>query len=457
MTIALPPLPAEDRHELLYGLDDRPPLGETLLAALQHLLAIFVPILTPGLIICGALGLDLATTAYLLNMSLFASGVCTLVQIHRIGPLGSGLMSIQGTSFAFIGPIIAAGQAGGLPLIFGISLAGSFIEMALSRFLHQARRVITPIVTGMVVTMIGLTLIKAAAVNCAGGAAAQRDGTFGQARHLGLAAFVLLLTVACNRSRNRWIRMGSIFIGLAAGYLLALAQGRVDLAQVAGSPWLAVPSPFAFGLAFDWTAFAGIAIIYLLTTIETVGDLTATSIVSRQPIEGDLYWQRVAGGVLADGFNSFLAAVFNSFPNTTFSQNNGIIQLTGVASRSVGLWVAAFLIVLGVFPFIGAVFAVMPAAVLGGSTLLMFGTIAANGLRIIAASPLDRRALTIIALSFGTGVGAIAAPEILGALPRAVADIFRSGITTGGLTAFLASLLLPAGEPAPVDVPPAID
>lgn len=438
-----PYAPTPDRHELLYGLNERPPLTETLLVAFQHLLGIFVPILTPGLIICLALDLDVATTAYLLNMSLFASGICTLIQIHRIGPLGSGLLSIQGTSFSFIGPLIAAGKTGGLPLIFGISIAGSFIEMILSRFLHLARRLVPPLVSGLVVLMIGITLIKSGFVNCAGGTVAQKAGTFGEARHLGLSGLVFLTIVLCSRSQRRFLRMGSIFFGLLLGYLSAWAAGLIDLSPLRQAELLALPHPFRYGLQFDLAAFLGVSIIYLLTTIETVGDITATSLVSHEPITGDLYWKRISGGVLADGFNSLLAAVFNSFPNTTFSQNNGIIQLTGVASRYVGYFIAAFLILLGAVPIIGSVFALMPQAVLGGGTLLMFGTIAANGVRIIASQKLDGRAITVIALTISLGVGVTAAPEVLQGFPRLWRDIFGSGITTGGLTAFLANLILP--------------
>ncbi len=435
--------PQPYKHELLYGLDDCPPAGESLLVALQHLLGIFVPIMTPGLIICAALGLDVSTTAYLLNMSLFASGICTLVQVHRLGPIGSGLLSIQGTSFSFIGPIIAAGKVGGLPLIFGISIVGSAIEMILSRFLHLARRLVPPLVSGLVVTMIGITLIKSGFANCAGGVAAHKSGTFGAPIHLGLAALVFVTIVLCSRARTRLFRMGSIFFGLLLGYLAGYLLGMIDFSPIRQMEFVAWPVPFRYGLSFDPAAFLGISLIYLLTTIETVGDITATSLVSHQPITGDLYWQRLSGGVLGDGFNSLLAAVFNSFPNTTFSQNNGIIQLTGVASRRIGYYISAFLMLLGIFPLIGALFALMPQAVLGGGTLLMFGTIAANGIRIIASQPLDGRAITIIALSLSLGVGVTAAPEVLQGFNPLVRDTFSSGITTGGLTAFLANLLLP--------------
>jgi xanthine permease XanP len=443
----VPPRASSGPNEMLYGLNDRPPLPELLFAALQHLLAIFVPIITPGLIICGALGLDASTTAYIVNMSLFASGLCTLVQIHRLGPIGSGLLSIQGTSFSFVGPLIAAGKTGGLSLIFGTCAVASVVEMILSRFISSARRILTPLVTGIVVTMIGMTLIKVGIINCAGGFAAKAAGTFGAWRHLALSGGVLLVIYFLNTSRNVWLRMGSIFIGLAAGYAAAWGLGLISWAGRPASAWLAVPVPFKFGFSVSPGALVSIGLLYVITMIETVGDLTATSMVSEEPIEGDLYMQRLSGGVLADGFNSLLAAVLNTFPNTTFSQNNGVIQMTGIASRAVGYAVAVMLMILGLFPVVGGLFAVIPSAVLGGATLLLFGTIAANGIKIIAGTPLNRRGISILSVSLGLGLGVTFAPELLDRFPPLFRDIFASGITTGGLTALVLNVVTP-GSPS---------
>ena len=188
-----------------------------------------------------------------------------------------------------------------------------------------------------------------------------------------------------------------------------------------------------------------IALVYLITTIESIGDLTATSMVSREPIQGELYIQRIKGGILGDGFNSALAAVFNTFPNTTFSQNNGVIQLTGVASRYVGMYIAGFLVLLGLFPVIGGVFQQMPKPVLGGATIIMFGTVAAAGIKIIASEDIDRRSMMIIAVSFGMGLGVQLIPQVLNHFPETLKNIFSSPITTGGLTAIIMNLVLPTG------------
>ena len=433
---------SELKAELIYGLNDRPPLRETLFAALQHLLAIFVAIITPPLIIAGALKLDIETTSFLLSMALFASGVSTFIQCRRIGGIGTGLLCIQGTSFSFIGPIISAGLTGGLPVIFGACMAASTVEMLISRLLKYTRKIITPLVSGIVVTLIGMSLIKVGITACGGGAVAKSNGTFGSFEHVGLAALVLLLIIFFNRSSNRYLRMSSIVIGLVIGYAVAWCMGLVDFSSVQSYGGFNIPVPFKYGLSFDWSAFIALGLVYLITAIEAYGDITANSLISGEPVEGKTFVKRASGGILADGFNSMLAGVFNSFPNSVFAQNNGMIQLTGVASRYVGYYIAGFLILLGLFPAVGLVFSLMPEPVLGGATLLMFGTVASAGIRIIAAQTIDRKATLVMALSFSLGLSVELVPEILSQLPETVRNIFSSGITTGGVTAILANALI---------------
>lgn len=433
---------SELKAELIYGLNDRPPLRETLFAALQHLLAIFVAIITPPLIIAGALKLDVETTSFLVSMALFASGVSTFIQCRRIGGIGTGLLCIQGTSFSFIGPIISAGLTGGLPVIFGACMAASTVEMLISRLLKYTRKIITPLVSGIVVTLIGMSLIKVGITACGGGAVAKSNGTFGSFEHVGLAALVLLLIIFFNRSSNRYLRMSSIVIGLVIGYAVAWCMGLVDFSSVQSYGGFNIPVPFKYGLSFDWSAFIALGLVYLITAIEAYGDITANSLISGEPVEGKTFVKRASGGILADGFNSMLAGVFNSFPNSVFAQNNGMIQLTGVASRYVGYYIAGFLILLGLFPAVGLVFSLMPEPVLGGATLLMFGTVASAGIRIIAAQTIDRKATLVMALSFSLGLSVELVPEILSQLPETVRNIFSSGITTGGVTAILANALI---------------
>ena len=426
---------------LIYGLNDRPPLRETLFAALQHLLAIFVAIITPPLIIANAIQLDQETTSFLVSMSLMVSGVATFIQCRRLGKIGCGLLCIQGTRFSFIGPIITAGLAGGLPAIFGATVAGSVVEMFVSRILKYARRIITPLVSGIVVTLIGMSLIKVGIISCGGGNASAPD--FGSLQNIGIALMVLVLIIIFNRSSNRFLRMGSIVIGLIVGYAVSWWLGMVDFSSIQSYAGINYPQPFKYGLSFDFSSILGLGLVYLITSIEAYGDITANSLISEEPVEGETFIQRAEGGILADGFNSMIAGLFfSSFPNSIFAQNNGMIQLTGVASRYVGYFIAALLIILGVFPAIGNVFSLMPAPVLGGATLLMFGTVAAAGIRIIASQTINRKATLVMAISFAMGLSVEMVPDILKQLPDSLQSIFSSGITTGGLTAIITNMVI---------------
>ncbi|MEJ3629417.1 uracil-xanthine permease family protein [Vibrio vulnificus] len=442
------------KTDLIYQLNDRPPLPQTLFAALQHLLAMFVAVITPSLIICQALGVSAEQTNTIISMSLFASGISSFIQIRTFGPIGSGLLSVQGTSFNFLGPIIGAGlalKAGGasvesmMAAIFGTILVASFAEILLSRVLEYARRIITPLVSGIVVTLIGLTLIQVGLVSMGGGYAALGDGTFGSLDKLALAGTVLGLIVLLNRAKNPYVRVASIVIAMLVGYAMAYFMGMVDTRQASSSSsaLVALPIPMQFGLSFDWSLFIPLVLIFLITALEAIGDITATSEVSGEPVKGPVYMKRIKGGVLADGLNSAIAAVFNSFPNSTFSQNNGVILLTGVASRYVGYFIAGMLVLLGLFPGVASFVQLIPEPVLGGATIVMFGTIAAAGVRIISRVDLDRRAILIMALSFSMGLGIAQKPEILQFMPEFIKSIFSSGVAAGGITAIVLNLLLP--------------
>jgi xanthine permease XanP len=442
----------EEPADLLYGLDVRPPLKETLFVALQHVFAVFVGMITPPLLIAGALKLDSADTAYLVSMSLLVSGLATMLQTSRLGPIGSGLLSIQGTSFTFIAPIISvagAAMAGGasaaqaLAGVFGLCMAGALVVIIASRFIKLASAVITPVVTGTVVSLIGLTLIEVGMVSVGGGYAARADGSFGSLANLGLAGLVTLVILIFNSSRSPRLRMLSVVIGLAAGYAAAAALGRLDLSPMRTAPWLNLPLPFKFGVRFDPSAFLPFLFMYLITVMESIGDLTATSALTGQPISGPIYFRRLQGGLLADGINSLLGACLNSFPSTTFAQNNGVIQLTGVGSRYVGIFIGGILIVLGLIPAVGVLIQALPPAALGGATLILFGMVAASGIRILSQVTMNRRNAVILATSLGLGLGVTFVPQVIELLPATLRNALSSGIATGGMCALLLNIVLP--------------
>jgi xanthine permease XanP len=448
-----------------FGLDEPLPVPTTLALGLQHVLAMFVGIITPPLLIAGAVSQSRDEAAFLVSMALFVSGVATLLQVSRIGPFGSGLLSVQGTSFTFVPVAIQSGKLGGLPLIFGMTIACSFVEMMLSRCLGLIRRLFPPVVTGTVVMLIGMSLIGVGMTDLAGGFGAADFGSF---RNLGLGLLVSLTIILVNRFGPGFFSTVAVAIGLVVGYLLAVALGRIDFGPVAAAAWFSAPQPFALGVAFDVSVLIPWLVAYLITTIESMGDLTATCGVSRLPVTGPEYERRLQGGLLADGFNSLLAGVFNSMPNTTFSQNNGLIRLSGVASRRVGYAVGGFLIALGLFPKLAAAISVMPKPVLGGATIIMFALVAMAGLRIVATAGLTPRNEFILALGLAAGLGTTIVPGAWAGFDEAARSwpayavffnslkgVFSSGMALGGLTALFLNLVLPdeAGEEAPLPPP----
>ncbi len=324
--------------------------------------------------------------------------------------------------------------------------------MVLSRFIGLARRLFPPVVSGSVVMLIGLSLIAVGITDLAGGVGAPDVGS---AANLALGGFVAATILLLHRFGGGFAKTSSIAIGLVAGYLVAILLGQVDLAAAETASWTLLPVPFQFGLAFDPVYLFPWIIGYFVTTIESIGDLSATSAVSREPVQGPTFIRRLEGGILADGFGSLLAGVFNSMPNTTFSQNNGVIGLTGVAARRVGFAVAGILISLGLFPKLAALVGLMPRPVLGGATIVLFAAVTLAGLRIVGASGWTRRNELILAITLSLGLGVSMVPEWVGNLDQSIDHpvvavllssikvVLESGLAVGAITATLMNLMLP--------------
>jgi len=445
-----------ENTDLLYRLHDRPAPIKAFLGAIQHVLAAFVGIITPSLIIGGTLGLG-EHIPYLLSMSLIVSGVATFIQTRKIGPVGSGLMALQGTSFGFLAAVLTAGfvvkNRGGSPeeilsVIFGVSFLGAFVEIFLSQFITKLKSFMSPIVTGCVIVTIGLSLTKVGLTDLAGGFGAE---DFGSIPNLLLGGSVLVSVILISIINNKVIRSSAIFIGLMFGLVVAVLMGRIDFSLVSEAAFFTVPIPFKYGFGFDWQAFIPIAFMYIITSIETSGDLTATSMISGEPIKGPVYEKRIKGGVLGDGVNSLIAAVFNTFPVTTFSQNNGVIQMTGIASRYVGFYVGGLLCLMGLFPVLGAVFTQLPKPVVGGVTLLMFATVATAGIRILSTVQFTHRNVLIIATSLGLATGIAFVPDVLSQTPQFFQNIFGSAVTMAGIVAITLDMILPKNYGAEFD------
>jgi len=428
---------------------------------MKHVLASFIGVITPTLIIGGVLGLG-DEIPYLISMALMVSGVGTIIQAKKPMGIGAGMICVQGTSFAFLSSVLAAGfiakaNGGGpdeiLSLIFGVCVLGAFVEIIVSQFIGKLKRVITPVVTGTVITIIGISLIKVGFTDLAGGQwlLTNKPEQFASFDNLFLGVLVMVSIITAHKYGNQWVRLSSIIIGMIIGMFAAMMMGKVNFSAITNvESVISIPIPFKYGFSFDIAAFIPIALIYLITAIETSGDITANCMVSKQPIAGKSYLKRIKQGILGDGVNSLIAGVFNTFPNTTFSQNNGVIQLTGIASRFIGVWIGAILIIMGLFPHIGALFRAVPNSVLGGATIIMFATVAVAGVKILTHVELNRKNMLTLAVSFGMGLGVLLVPEVVntissnigGDLGAIVKSILGSPVTASGLSVILLTLFL---------------
>lgn len=436
---------------MLVGLHDKPSLPKTLLVSLQHVLAVFGGIVTAPLIVALGMKLSVEDTTYLVSSSLVISGVATFLQINRIGPIGSGLLSIQGTSFTFIGPLIFSyftllegyTSAEALGAVLGTSGACALCMMILVQFVEHLRKWITSNVSGTAVALIGISLVWTTLKNLYQNFEAVEPGAYPAWWVLALAILVFAITLALVRSGLAFLRMTSITIGLLVGFAIAWPLGMVDASPLADMAAVFYPRVDQFPLSFDLGAFFILMPVYLISSTESLGDLTATSKLSGLAINNREYWQRVRGGLSGDALNSLIAAIFCTFPNTTFSQNNGVIRMTGVCSPYVGRFVAVILVLLGLFPIVGGIFVIMPAAVLSGATLLMFIMVFMSGIMIISTSEPATKSWVLVSISVVVGlVCSVVAPK-LDFLPGWLQSFLQFPVSTGAICAFVLELCRP--------------
>lgn len=393
--------------------------------------------ITPPLIVAGAIGLDDGETAFLLQMALFVAGISTLVQSYPVGPVGGRIPVVMGTSFAFVAGAIAIGRSAGLGTVLGACLVASVVEVAIGAVYPRVKRFFPPLVTGIVVMLIGLTLVPVGIDYAAGGVGA---ADYGDPVHLALAVLVLVVTIGVHQASRGFLSHASVLVGVAVGCGAATALGRLDVSGAASASWFELPRLLPTELSFDLAAILTFAFVYVVSTLETVGDITGTlAAVDREPTDREM-----SGGLIADGVMSGIATLFGTLPNTSYSQNVGLVNFTGVASRHVTAWSGGFLVVMGLMPKVAAVFAAIPKAVIGGAGLVMFGMIFASGALIVQRGVvLDRRSMAILAVGIGLGLGVELRPAALAQLPEGLATFLGSGLVTGGLGAMLLEAVLP--------------
>ncbi|KQB76941.1 MULTISPECIES: nucleobase:cation symporter-2 family protein [Clostridium] len=425
----------ESGIKLMYGINDKPKLTMQILLGLQHIFAAFGGIIVVPLVIGSALGFDAATSTALMSATILAAGIATFIQSKGIGPIGSKTACIMGTDFTFATPAIAVGSVAGLPGIIGATILGALVEVILSFFIKPIMKFFPPLVTGTVICLIGLTLLPVSIDWAAGGSGAS---DYGSMINIAIAAFVMIFTILLNHYGKGIISSASILIGMIVGYIICIPLGMIDFSTVKEASWISFPKIFQYGVDFNFKYVIPFIPAYLVTTIETVGCLKAISQVSG--IKDDP--KRIGKGVLSDGVGSAIAGCLGTFPNTSFSQNVGIIPLTKVASRYVAIMAGILLVILGLLPKFAALINIMPQPVLGGVGIVMFGTVAAAGIQTLSSVKLTNKNLLVIATSIGLGLGVTFRPEILSSLPEWMTMIFSSGISTGTIVALVLNIIL---------------
>ncbi|MEG9529844.1 nucleobase:cation symporter-2 family protein [Mannheimia indoligenes] len=428
-------------QKILYPVDSKPPFGLTLLLAAQHLLAALGGIIAVPLVIGNVLNLPASDIIVLVNAALLVSGIVTIIQCQGIGPIGLRLPSVMGTSFTFVAAALAIGfSEHGVAGIMGASLVGSLVMIIGSFFMPYVRKLFPPVVTGVVVMMIGLSLIPVAVDWFAGG---QRgDAHYADPANLAMATFVLVLVVILVQWGKGIFSAAAIVIGMMVGYVVALALGWINFDNVKSADVVAIPQPLHFGLAFPISGIIGMSIAYLVTIVESSGNFLALGNATQTEITG----KHLRGGVLCDGLGSAFAAIMSTTPFSSFAQNIGVISLTGVASRYVVTVMGCLLVLAGIFPWFGALIVSIPTPVLGGAGLMMFAMIIAAGIQMLDKVERSKRNGLIIAISIGCGLAVTTRPELLDKLPSFVKEVFGSGITVGSLFALILNLILPKDE-----------
>ena len=440
--------------QLLYKLDDKPPVLGAAFVGFQHLLAIIGGILTAPFLIALGMGLNAEDSAYVISSALVVSGFATLIQINRVGMLGAGLLSIQGTSFAFIGIMIFAYQKLALNMtsgealgaIFGSSAACAVLMLVLSLFIRQLKSIITTNVAGATIILIGLSLVQSTLQNLVGSfnTAGGLEGS--GVSHLLLAAVVFVVIAVVANLHQVWLRLSSITIGLVIGILAALQMGVADFSGVTEGDILFVPEFSRYPLSIDIQVMVLIMPIFLVSAMESIGDITATNNLSGLKTGTPDYWLRIRGGIMATAFSSFIAALFCTFPSTTFSQNNGVIRLTGVCSRYVGNYVAGFLVLLGCLPIVTAVFQRIPSEVIFGATLLMFMLVVVSGFRVVEMAQPKARDWTVVGLAIVLGYVISMFIDRVPNLSPEIVILFQFPVSTGALVALILEFVIPSGD-----------
>ncbi len=427
-----------------------PPLYKAIPLGVQHVLAMFVSNVTPAIIVAGAAGFgfgsgspDFPNLIYMLQMSMFFAGVATLLQTITFGPVGAGLPIVQGTSFAFIPimiPLVAGKGVDAMAAVMGGILIGGLFHAALGTVIGRIRFALPPLVTGLVVTMIGLALVRVGVQYAAGGVPAMGTDQFGNLQSWSVALVVIFVTLGLKFFARGMLSVSAVLLGLAVGYAVAFALGMVSFDAIGTAAPFALPNPLHFGLEFTAAAIIGFCAMAFVSAVETVGDVSG---ITKGGAGREATEREIEGATYADGIGTAVSGLFGALPNTSFSQNVGLIAMTGVMSRHVVTIGAIFLIFAGLFPKVGAVISTIPIEVLGGGVIVMFGMVVAAGISMLSDVLWNRRNMVIFAIALSLGLGLQLEPTALQHLSDTPRVLLTSGILPAAAIAIVLNLILP--------------
>jgi xanthine permease len=420
------------------------PLGPRTALGIQHVLAIFASNVTPSIIIAGAAGFAFGgeDMVFLVQMAMLFAGIATLFQTIGFGPVGARLPVMQGTSFAFVPIMIGIVKTSGIATLFGAVIVAGLFHTFLGSVIGRIRHWFPPLVTGIVITAIGLALLPVGIKYAAGGAAAFQMNApeWGDLSRWGLALVVIFVALGVKFFTRGTMSSAAILIGLIAGYIVGYLTGQVNFSGVAKAAWFAIPQPFKYGVEFSAYAIIGMCLMSVVSAIETVGDISG---IAKGGANREATDKELAGGTYADGLGSFVAGLFGGLPNTSFSQNVGLISMTGVMSRSVVTLGALFLVACGLIPKVGAIVAAMPISVLGGGVIVMFGMVVSAGINMLSDVNWNRRNMIILAMSLSIGLGLQAVPKSMQHLPDSLEMLMVSGLLPAAAISVILNLLIP--------------
>lgn len=429
-----------------------PPLGQAIPLGIQHVLAMFASNVTPAIIVCGAAGIGFGSDQgalgfpdmrYMIQMSMLFAGIATLIQTIGLGPVGAKLPIVQGTSFAFLPvmiPAVAGLGAGGLGgLMAGVMIGGVF-HMILGTFIGKIRFALPPLVTGLIVLMIGLALVKVGIQYAAGGVPKMGKPEFGTLSMWFPALVVIVVTLLVKFFGKGITAVAAVLVGIVAGYIVALLMGQVNFGGVGGAAFFELPNPFRWGFSLNWAIIIGMCLMAFISAIETVGDVSG---ITKGGAGREATDEEIQGATYADGLGTAIAGIFGGLPNTSFSQNVGLISMTGVMSRHVVSIGAIFLIIGGLIPKVGAIINTVPINVLGGGVIVMFGMVCSAGVNMLSDVNWNRRNMVIFATALSVGLGLQLVPDALQHLPGTLKILMTSGLLPAAAIAIILNLLLP--------------